>query len=743
MPVPVIPIPATATGPNLEIASGLKRVLQAIDISGGGIREYRVAESDFLPFAATYKRISFYNGTLSDIAAPACTNIQIANVQDGNEATSPYTYFNNVAAGKAVGTVIYTSAATATAIVSRPFNSIAMPPFVVAFRTAWKAKNSGSSALPQKWLGPITGYTYDPATDAIVFQVKIVYFGQYGNIDVPVVYNPGYIRVVYRVFSTPSTPPKPTDPVTFTGAFNTASPTNTYSVPNTFVYSMTEIGVPPGALTAYPTDTSFTDDTTYNVTNINTPLDSLKPNIFRMFRVTVNSAPSGRAEFTRLMFYSMFNTVRVPLVKPDLINFINPTITVADISANYIKLSDPNVQCNREFTTSLNVQNNYTVCTVDQTSFTPAKKALYNYPKGSGACAIGYIQTGNVCTTTAIFNKVLENPAFIGSVSNGTSRLRLNLGQSIVISYATPIQVDGFSFITGSAGTVPTGLTVEGSVNGTIWKTLVLAPGLNYASMNPAFVGGVQLLSFFYPGIFQFPTTGNPVAQPQTPSNTPYEYPFYAAQIANITEGFVSPSRTVPIVSKPTPVHTVEDQMNVNESYVLPLKGVGPQRLYTKPAVSRGPDPHSIQSTTRIRFLRFRTLSTVDPGSKFVAMSYLTLHTRNGIIPSDALHATNLEGSRRLAREGPEAIFAPWSEGRRWTDYNKSPLLIAINLDVLPTDPITGYQFYIPVLAAAPSQWVVEGSVDGRSWRPVHEMKTVTANYLREYSPVYTFSQEI
>jgi hypothetical protein len=730
MPVPVIPVPATATGPNLEIAAGLKIVLQAIDISGGGMREYRIAASDLLPFSATYKRVSFYNGTLSDLGAPACTNIQIANLQDGNPATSPFTYFNNTTAGKASGTVVYTSGSPVT-IVPRPFPPPSLAPYVTAFRAAWKAKNCVATASPQKWLGPITGYTYDPATDAIVFKVKIVYFGQYGNVDVPTVYNPGYISVIYRIASTTQTASLPS----FTGY-----------VANTFVYSMTEIGSPPSAVTTY-TDNAWTDDTTYAVATINTPLDSLAYNYFRLFRVTVQSAPSGRAEFTRLLFYSMFNTTGVSLATPTLITFPNPGITVADISANYIKSSDPSVQCQGGFTTSFSAANNYTVCTVDQTSFSPAKKALYNYPKGSGACGIGYLQAGNTCTLTAVFNQVLEDPGFIASVSNGTPRLRLNLGQSVLISYDNPIQVDGFSFITGSAATVPMGLTVEGSVNGTIWKTVVSAPALNYASMQPAVVGGAQVLSFFYPGIFQFPTNlvspaiTIPAAQPYRPPS--YAYSFYTAQIANVTEGFVSGPHTVPVVSKAAPVHTVADQKKVDESYILPLKAIQPQHLYTKPAATRGPTPHPIQYKARIRFLRFRTLSTVDPGSKFVAMSYLTLHTRNGIVPSEALHATNLEGSRRVAREGPEAIFAPWSEGRRWTDYNKSPLLIAINLDVLPAYPITGYQFYIPVLAAAPSQWVVEGSMDGRSWQPVHEMKTVTANYLREYSPVYTFSQEI
>jgi hypothetical protein len=354
-----------------------------------------------------------------------------------------------------------------------------------------------------------------------------------------------------------------------------------------------------------------------------------------------------------------------------------------------------------------------------------------------------------MCTTTAIFNAVVEDPKFIATVSNGTPRLRLNLGQSFVISYDKPIQVDGFSFITGSAATVPTGITVEGSVNGTVWKSLVSTSGLQYTSLNPVIIGGVPVLSYFYPGIFQFPTNRvspaimSAATQPyKLPPNNPYVYPFYTAQIANVSEGFVSaPSqRTIPLVSKPTPMHTISDQRDVDESYILPLNTIRPERMYTKPAIVA---PHPIQYKARIRFLRFRTLETVDPSSKFVAMSYFTLHTRNGIVPFEAYSATNLEGSRKIAREGPDALFAPLSEGRRWVDYNKSPLLIKLDVDVLSEDPIIGYQFYIPVLAAAPSKWILEGSMDGRSWHTLHEMRRSPANYLREYSPVYKYSEEI
>ena len=736
-----MPVPFTTTTPNLETVSGLQGIIKAIDISGAGIREYRVAVSDYLPFTSTYKRVSFYNGTIQNFNNNDCATVSLCGLQDGSEATSPFTYFNRarkdteVIAGQSL---IYSSTGgNAVMLVENAFSSItSIQPFITGFRNAWNATYCKAGLEIQKWLGKIDGYGYDPATDGVVFKMKCVYFGKWGPLDVRNVFT-NYIRVVYRQKTDYVSRVQKSDPPLFIGSTGATTA-------DTFVYSMTELaaGTPIPAISNY-NDTVWNDDTTYSIGSINTLMDPLKRNTFRMLRFTPLAAQAGRAEVTRLLFYSMYTGGAVQvLTTPALITFPNPTVTVADISANYIKSSDAAVQCQPGFTPVVSGDN--TVCTANRTS---ANQGLYTYPKGGGVCGIGYVAVGANCTTTTIFNSVLENPNFIANVSNGTPRLRLNLGQPVVISYDTPLQVDGFSLITGSAATVPTQFTVEGSINGITWKTVVAPTGvntLNYIQLAPAVLGGIPILSFFYPGIFSFPrdTVTAPATLPAAPPPAPYMYGFYGTQVGNITEGFVSaPEQTVRTVERAPPTYVVPHEERIHDSYTLPLKTIlTHSKMYTKPASSV---PHPVEFKQRTRYLRFRTLETVDPSSKFVAMSQFTLHTRNGIIPSNVLTFTNMEGSRKKANEGPDALSMPWNDGRRWVDYNKSPLLIKIDVDVLPAEPITGYQFYIPVAEAAPIRWVLEGSADGRSWTSVHEMKTINANFLREYSPVYKFANEI
>jgi hypothetical protein len=164
--------------------------------------------------------------------------------------------------------------------------------------------------------------------------------------------------------------------------------------------------------------------------------------------------------------------------------------------------------------------------------------------------------------------------------------------------------------------------------------------------------------------------------------------------------------------------------------------------MYTKQAPSA---PHPIGFNHRIRYLRFRTIATVDPASKFVSMSQFTMHTRNGTIAPELLTFSNLEGSRKHASEGPQSLAAT-TNSKRWVDYNKSQLIVQLDTDRLPREPITGFQFHVPnfpgALASVPARWTLEGSNDGRSWIPLHEMKS-PARFLAEFSPVYTFSQEI
>ena len=244
--------------------------------------------------------------------------------------------------------------------------------------------------------------------------------------------------------------------------------------------------------------------------------------------------------------------------------------------------------------------------------------------------------------------------------------------------------------------------------------------------------------------MFAFPTTGAPVTRPT--STTPVQFAVYESQIGNITEGFISAPTPQERVIRPAPpaapVHTVPEELELYTAYDLPLRANRSAHMYTKQTAS---PPHPIGFKHRIRYLRFRTLATVDPASKFVSMSQFTMHTRNGTIAPELLTFSNLEGSRRNASEGPQSLGANTSS-KRWVDYNKSQLIVQLDTDRLPREPIMGFQFYVPnfpgALAALPARWTMEGSNDARSWTILHEMKS-PARFLADFSPVYTFSQEI
>lgn len=734
----------------MEEASGLKTILQGINVDSNTTREYRVNASDFLPFSSTYVRISYYNGSAPAYDSTQCTDIHVNTFSASTEATSPFSYFNNTQKAATGATLLVSG--TSTPLVSRPFSAITpttILPFVTAFKNAWALQHTSATSNPKKHIGPIKSYAYNSTDDSIVFKVeKCVYFGVYGDVDVREVYAPYYISVTYRVLTTTS----PATPRFTPDLFN---------VP-TFIFSMTESSSTSVAATSFTpySDSTWENNKNYPIntdTNNNIAItrreDGLRYNQFRLLRFIVKGTPTPQspAEVTRIMFYSMYDE-KYNSITPSLITFVNPTITVADISANYVKPADPSVRCNTGFTTSPtpDVAGN-TICSVPPVQ----------YPKTSGsACGIGFLNVDGTtkCTSTGIFNDVLTDPAFLPA--NGSAaipRLRLAYGQSFLITLENTIRVDGFSFITGSGGTVPTSFIVEGSVNGITWKTLVNpgeVPGtsLNYGALGPRSSGTppTPVLSFFYPGVFEFPSyvkyppTTSPATRPI--STRPVQYSLYQTKEGNIAEGFVSAplpqERTIQPVPRATPLHTVPEELELYTAYDLPLRANRPAHMYTKQAAS---PPHPIEFKHRIRYLRFRTMATVDPASKFVSMSKFTLHTRNGTIAPELITFSNLEGSRKHQSEGPQSLGAN-TTSKRWVDYNKSQLIVQLDTDRLPREPITGFQFHVPnfpgALAALPARWIMEGSNDARSWSTLHEMKS-PARFLADYSPVYTFSQEI
>jgi hypothetical protein len=148
----------------------------------------------------------------------------------------------------------------------------------------------------------------------------------------------------------------------------------------------------------------------------------------------------------------------------------------------------------------------------------------------------------------------------------------------------------------------------------------------------------------------------------------------------------------------------------------------------------------------RLRHLRWKIMETQKPDAPYVHASMLQFHTKAGPIPADAVKISNPLGTRRRAANAPTALLSGSTE-QHWVDYNKSDLLIMLDLTKLPGNPIYGFQFAVPAnvensVDFVPARWVLEGSYDGRIWTPVHE-KSDRARIMGGASPIYKFSQQI
>jgi hypothetical protein len=253
-------------------------------------------------------------------------------------------------------------------------------------------------------------------------------------------------------------------------------------------------------------------------------------------------------------------------------------------------------------------------------------------------------------------------------------------------------------------------------MNGTNYYNRHVQNGFSYSGV-PNMVNNST--SFFQPYIFPF----NQVLTSQTaPSNIQVTQSSYytssAGKTPNIQESFANPT-PAPLIKRQAIVDRVSttnvqaaSPVYLQDSYALPLQ--------TKPTNTAATMPRyeQLESRRRIRTLRFRTLETVDPNSKFVNMSALRFYTAHETVLPTTLG--NPMGSRKNGREGPDALL--YDTGRRWVDYNKQPLLM--NLE--SNEPVHSYQFFIPGIAGAqnavPVRWVLEGSYDGRIWETLHEM---------------------
>jgi hypothetical protein len=315
------------------------------------------------------------------------------------------------------------------------------------------------------------------------------------------------------------------------------------------------------------------------------------------------------------------------------------------------------------------------------------------------ACGIGYygpieytLSSGQKemrCMPTGYFQDVL-NPAMINA-NMYVPRLRLDVNQTLTVDLNSIQRIDTFSFIIGSVHNRPLTWTLQGSINNIDWLYLYNQQSDFQYNIQPG-----KKYSFYDPGFFLFsPSTSSmPTSQLGSAPTAVNQRPMQTQLLEETKEGFLNPDAT----------------------------------------------------KKRPRHLRWKIMETQRPDALYVHASMLQFHTRAGPVPTDAIKISNPLGIRRKSADAPASLLSASNE-RRWVDYNKSDLLITLDLTKLPANPIYGFQFAVPAnvensVDFLPARWLLEGSYDGRTWTPIHE-KPDRARIMGGASPIYKFSQQI
>jgi hypothetical protein len=325
----------------------------------------------------------------------------------------------------------------------------------------------------------------------------------------------------------------------------------------------------------------------------------------------------------------------------------------------------------------------------------------------------------STCVLNNNFQDLIQNYC-TANPSSAVPRLRIYPGQDIIISLNQLQYIHAYNIVTGAGGLEPRSWVLEGSIGGEQWIAIHEQSGYNYLS-------------------------------PPTPRQ------FMQTPLFTTIQGgsWIGTTRPALPLTIPTAT-TITLPSSIVEGFHISL----PEKHFTRPAISpqiitRSPDPlyrNYMQITPdrligprRIAYLRFRTLETWDPASRYVNMSMFRLYSATAPISASGFKFSNLEGSRRLATEGPEALLAE-SPSMRWVDFNKSPLIIRID-GAKDMPEAVGFRFFIPVIsgshAGLPVRWRLEGSYDGRSWDTLHDMSKEKAIYRSDSTTVYMFSKPI
>lgn len=349
-------------------------------------------------------------------------------------------------------------------------------------------------------------------------------------------------------------------------------------------------------------------------------------------------------------------------------------------------------------------------------------------------CAIGFEKDRTIttkCNLTANFSRVNINQIVLNPL---TPRLKLNLGQALVISLNNNEKVDYFSFTTGAARARPTLWTLEGSMDGVRWF-LINSPTSPYQYTGNTASTSTGKIVYSFIETNYFPTsltlTGAPLTNPHTgvSNNYIFENDPSTSTSTPITESFQNPT----ILDTPTEPKFRRRVPTLNNSYTLPLNVHTSSSLNTQMPV---------QAERRIQYLRLKIIDTRSK-SQTTHMASLQFITALGTLPTKYYKITNPMGIHPSSKHGPDALS---DSTRYWINSNRQPLLIKFSS--LPATALQGFQFSAPSYINSnpfdnlPSEWIMEGSYDGRTWE-IYNKTTAPSIFDGYISPVYKFTKEI
>jgi hypothetical protein len=212
-----------------------------------------------------------------------------------------------------------------------------------------------------------------------------------------------------------------------------------------------------------------------------------------------------------------------------------------------------------------------------------------------------------------------------------------------------------------------------------------------------------------------------------------------------VTETFINPPQSLSLLvnrrhqEAESPAFLV-NPLDLNRSYALPLEQEsvhgGRGGLDSRPLIA---------PATRVKALRLRVLDTVNHSSRFVHLSMFRLNTPLGPLGKSYVTVSNPSGVRKTPKEGPDAAFAE-TRTKRWVDFNRQPLYI--QFEAYPPTPIQSYEFSVPTgvaqpYDAMPRRWVVEGTLDGRTWILYHDQSQEDYMYTQGDTVSFPLTKEI